>query len=183
MANRRSISFNIAYCGVICALSVLVMFVSLVPAMTYVMPAVSGLIIWTVASQINKKWGILCYASVSLLTFILVPEFEANIFFIFIWGYYPLAYMVLSEINSIILRYILKFSIFNIAALLGFFVVSRVLGIDKMIDSLSDFGDIAIYILWAAGNVMFFFYDMSLKYVMFAYDKWIMPKLKRKMKS
>ena len=73
MSKRGGTSFNIAYCGIVVALSVIVMLLALIPSMTYVLPAVSGIFIWTISDQINRKWGFLSYAASDVLCFLIIP--------------------------------------------------------------------------------------------------------------
>ena len=182
MAKNSNLSFRIAYCGIVVALSVVVMYAALIPAMTYVLPAISGICIWTIKEQINRKWGLLAYVACSLLSFILVPEIEANMYLIMFFGYYPLVSDLLEKIKPTFLSYLSKFAVFDIAVVIAFNVVCLIINIDQVLEGLEGFGDMAVYVLWGAANVAFICYDVCLGAIMFAFKKWLKPKFNKRIK-
>lgn len=178
----QKLSFNVAFCGIICAMSVVVMFGSLIPAFAYAVPAVAGILIWTVSEQINVKWAYLSYAAVGLLSFMLVPEIEANSFFISLLGYYPILCETLKKIKNKVLRYAVKLLIFNVTAIATYKVLCLVLSADKMLEGMEDFGVYAVYVLWGMGLVAFVLYDLFLITAKDLYIKIIKPRLKKLIK-
>lgn len=183
MARRTGNAFNIAYCGIVVALSVVIMLAALIPSMTYVLPAVSGLCIWTVSEQINKKWGLLAYASSAALCFMLIPEIEADLYYLFFFGYYPMIKESIDKIKPKVLSVLAKFGVFNASVVIAFFILSRIMNLEQILEGLEDFGDMAVYVLWGAGNIAFIFYDVCIKQVFFAFRKWIKPKIAKKLKK
>lgn len=183
MTKRNGKSFNIAYCGIMVALSVIVMLLALIPSMTYVLPAVSGIFIWTIADQINRKWGILSYAASALLCFLIVPEIEADLYYLFFFGYYPLAKDIVEKIKPKLLAFAVKFLIFNIAVVIAFNIISHIMNLEQILEGLESFGDMAVYVLWGAANVAFLFYDLCLNHLFFAFRKWVKPKINGKLKK
>jgi len=187
MKQNTKSSFNVAYCGIMCALSILVMFTAIIPSLTYVMPAVAGVIIWSVSIQVNRAWGFLTYAAAAILSLFLVPEVESRTFFILIFGYYPLLKEIIhSRISGGIwaqmYRFLVKLAIFNTAAVLAYTAVVYVFGIKDVLDGLDRFGEYAIYVFWGMGNVAFLFYDFALKHVFYAFRHWIKPVIDKKIK-
>ncbi|MCL2633565.1 MAG: hypothetical protein FWD34_03520 [Oscillospiraceae bacterium] len=182
MKRKHETSFNIAYCGIICALSSIIMFTAVIPSLTYVMPAISGIMIWTVGSQINRKWAMMTFAAASVLSLILVPEIEAKTFFILLFGYYPVLRDIIDKLKLKITRFLVKFAIFNIAAVCSYFAVVFIFGVQGMLDGLEGVGEYAVYVLLLMGNIAFFLYDFSLKYIMYAYNHWIKPVFNKKIK-
>lgn len=172
-------AFNIAFCGIITAIAIISMFASLIPAMTYALPAIAGLIIWTASMQVNRKWGFLCYIAVSVLSFVLVPEIEANMYLALFFGYYPIVRDLLNVIKNKFLRFLAKLGIFNAAVVIGFNILSLILPFEKLISGMEDFGEYAVVVLWLSANVAFFFYDLCLDSLHYAYDKWLKPKISR----
>lgn len=177
-----SLSFKLAYSGIICAISIIIMFISIVPGFTYALPALSGIFIWTVGEQVNKKWGILAYAASSALSLILIPEPEAVAFFISFFGYYPLIRDIIGRIKSRLLRLLSKLAVFNVTVVLTFQIVSRIVGLDRMLEGMEFMGEFAVYGLWALANVAFVCYDFCLEQLFFAYGKWLKPKLMKRIK-
>lgn len=175
MERKSTKTFKLAFCGIMTALSVVVMFAALIPSMTYVFPAVSGIILWSISEQINKKWALLSYVAASLLAFMLIPELEANLFFILFFGYYPILRSIFEKLKPKILSVFTKFGIFNIAVIIIYFIMCLVFNADKMIEGMEDFGEFALPALWLMGNVAFFCYDLCLGYLIIAYDRWLKP--------
>jgi len=167
-----------------CALAIMIMFVAIIPSMTYVMPAISGVIIWTVAAQINRRWAFMTYAAAAVLSLLVVPEKEAMTYFIMIFGYYPLIRDLINRATFPPVRFLVKLIFFNAMVVLAFLIVVNVFGIpvEQMLDGLDRLGGYALYGLWAMGNVVFFMYDFSLKYVYYAFENWIKPNLNKKIK-
>lgn len=179
--NQR-LSFNIAYCGIICAISVMIMFGSLIPSFAYVVPAVAGILIWTISEQVDFKWAYLSYAAVTILSFILVPEIEADFFLLSLLGYYPLLCETLKKIKNKILRYFVKLLIFNLSVVITYNVLCLILSADKMLEGMEDFGKYAVYVLWGMGLVAFVLYDLFLETAKELYIKVIKQRLMKLIK-
>lgn len=175
-------AFNVAFCGIICAMSVLFMFGSLIPAMTYAVPAIAGFLMWTVKEQINRKWALLSFLAMSGLLFLLLPEKEAFIFFVFFFGYYPIIRDLLVKIRPKILSWVARFAVFNVAIVAGFWILCYLIGLNRMLEGLEGFGEAAVYVMWGMANVAFLLYDLCIPQIMFAYSKWIKPKLNKRVK-
>ena len=179
--NRNS--FNVAYCGVTCALSLIVMFAAIIPSMTYVMPAVSGVVIWTVCGQVNRKWAFMTYAAAAVMSLFFVPEKESMIYFVMIFGYYPLIRDLIHRFSFAPIRFLIKLVFFNATAILAFTIVVKLfVDIGQVLEGMEIFGDYAVFLLLLLGNGVFFFYDLSLRYVYYAFSNWITPAIKRKIK-
>lgn len=183
MSGRGGKSFNIAYCGIVVALSVTVMLLALIPSMTYVLPAVSGIFIWTISDQINRKWALLSYAASAILCFLLIPEIEADLYYLFFFGYYPLARDIVEKVKPKLLAYVLKFLIFNASVVIAFNILSHIMNLEQILEGLEGFGDMAVYVLWGAANIAFLFYDLCLNHLFYAFGKWIKPKINGKLKK
>ncbi|GHV47215.1 hypothetical protein FACS189499_04340 [Clostridia bacterium] len=180
--NKKNTSFNVAYCGIMCALAVIVMFAALIPGLVYVAPSVAGFMVWTVSSQISPKWGWLCFFASAVLIFILVPQFEANCYYIALLGYYPLLRDVFMKLKNRAVRFLVKMIVFNVTVVAAFKVTCAILGTDAMLEGLDWFGEFAVYALWAMANIAFLSYDYALRLFFTAYEKLLKPKLKRRMK-
>jgi hypothetical protein len=160
------------------------MFVAIIPSLNYIMPAIAGVIIWSVSGQINWKWAVLSYAASVLLSLFLVPEVEAKTFYILIFGYYPLLKELLhrksgSGIFTKILRFFIKMAVFNATAVISYLIVVNVFGIGDVLDGLESFGEYAVYVFWGMGNIAFILYDFTLNYVFYAFLHWVKPVLNK----
>ena len=167
-------SLKLTYCGVITAISVVIMFfTSLIPIGLYVLPAIAGYIITSVKKEINFKWAFLTYIAVSIVSLMLVAEKESVLMFIFFFGYYPILKFKIDEYKSKVIKIILKFLCFNISVIFVYFIAIQVLNISE-----NEFEILGVYIpgiFLFLGNIIFFAYDYSLVGAGFYYDKKIHP--------
>lgn len=175
-------SFNVAFCGIISAMSVMIMFGALIPSLAYAVPAIAGILIWTIGEQISLKWAYLSYAAVTFLSFMLVPEIEANFFLLSLLGYYPTLCENLEKIKNKVIRYIVKLAIYNVSAVATYQVLCFILSADKMLEGMEEFGKYAPYILWGMGLVAFVLYDIFLVTAKELYVKIIKPKFSKLIK-
>ncbi|MCL2077594.1 MAG: hypothetical protein FWH08_04220 [Oscillospiraceae bacterium] len=182
MGNFKRISYKIAYCGIICALSVIIMLVSLVPGFTYAMPAISGILIWTISIFINYKWALLSFSASALILIFVIPEPEANTVFIFFFGFYPIIRDKLVLIKPKLLQFIIKLGIFNVACVIVFQILAVIIGADKVLEGMDFMGDMAVYGFWGAANFAFLCYELCLSQVLIIIEKWIKPKFLKRMK-
>ncbi len=183
MAKRTGNAFKIAYCGIIVALSAVIMLAALIPSLTYLLPAISGICIWTVSEQLDRKWGFLAYAASALLCFLLIPEIEADLYYLFFFGYYPLVKEPLHKIKPKLLSFATRLGVFNVSVVIAFFILSRIMNLEQILEGLEGFGDMAVYVLWGAANVAFVVYDLCLGNLFFAFRKWLKPKINKKLKG
>ncbi len=180
--STQKLSFNIAFCGIMSAISVMVMFGALIPSLAYAMPAVAGMIIWTVSSQINIKWAYLSYGAVTILSFMLIPEIEANCFLLSLFGYYPVLCESLKKIKNKVIGYIVKLIVFNISAVATYKVLCIILSAEKMLEGLEDLGKYAVFVLWGAGLIAFILYDFFLETYKQIFNMYVKPKLNKLIK-
>ena len=161
---------RLAFCSVITALCTAVMFMTgIIPASTYALPALSGVMMIPVVVEFGAGWGMLVYAAVSLLSFFIAADKEAVLCFIIFFGYYPALKAVLEKTGRRVICFILKFVIFNITAIAEFFIAVKILGLPS--DSLTVFG---VYVPWAflaLGNLVFLLYDYALSLLVVSYYK------------
>ena len=182
MTRPNRLAFNVAFCGIVSAIAVMFMFGSLIPSLAYAVPAFAGMVIWIVTEHMNVKWAYLCYAAVSLISLMLVPEVEANMFFIFLFGYYPILCIHLEKIKNKVLRFILKLVIFNAAVVIAYNILVLLLSAEEMLEGMEDLGQYALYFFWGAGNIAFVIYDLCLVVIKLFYIKMMKPKINSRLK-
>ncbi|MCL2637464.1 MAG: hypothetical protein FWD48_03755 [Oscillospiraceae bacterium] len=183
MGNFKRISHKVAYCGIICALAVMIMLISLIPGFAYAVPAVSGIFIWSICFFISYKWALLSFAASSLLLLILLPHsVEANIVYIAFFGYYPIIRDKLVVIKSIVLRFFAKLLVFNAACVAAFQVITIFIEVEKVLEGMERFGDLAVFVFWGTANIAFFCYEFCLSQLQYAIEKWLKPKFLKRIK-
>lgn len=149
-----------AFCGMMVALSVVLMaFVTVLPVLMYVLPVVTGIIVLLVADVGSKKWATGVFFATSVLSLILLTDKESVLTYILFFGYYPLIREDLSKLSKV-LFVILKFLLFNCAAVLTGFAGVLLFGVPK--EEYEEFGRLTIPLLLGLANVVFLLYDRIL---------------------
>lgn len=157
----KNSTFRVAFCGIIAALGlVLMLLTSLVPVGTYAFPCFAGIFIAAVVIEYGWKWGLGVYAVVAVLSLFLAGDKEAVLYFIALFGYYPILKAVFEKhIKNKIILYILKFTVFNTAAIASFFAAAFLLSISP--EEYTLFGVYMPLAFLAFGNVFFLVYDFA----------------------
>lgn len=182
MSKQTKLAFSVAFCGIVTALATVFMFMSLIPSFAYVVPAFAGMVIWTVSQHMNVKWAYLCYGATGLLSLMLIPEPEANLFYLFFFGYYPTLCILLEKIKNKVLQFIVKLAVFNVSVIIAYNLLIFILSAEEMLEGMEIFGEFAVYAFWGIGNIAFIIYDICLKTIKEAYIKLIKPKVSAKLK-
>ena len=107
----KNSTFRVAFCGIIAALGlVLMLLTSLVPVGTYAFPCFAGIFIAAVVIEYGWKWGLGVYAVVAVLSLFLAGDKEAVLYFIALFGYYPILKAVFEKhIKNKIILYVKTF--------------------------------------------------------------------------
>ena len=147
--------------GIMAALSLVLMLIStVVPFLTYVLPAFAGAVLIIMVIEIGKGWAGITYATVSLLSLILLADKETAMMYVAFFGYYPIVKNIYETKLPKILCVIAKFLTFNASVVAAYFILIYVFAIP--IEGLDDFGKLTIPILLVMGNVLFVLYDFVL---------------------
>ena len=159
-------TFRIAFCALIAALAVVLMIITtFVPFGTYALPIFAGALL----------------IAVVILSAFLVGDKEAVVFFIALFGYYPIVKNVFeSKVKNKVIVLVLKLILFNIAAVAAFFFTSFVLSISP--EEYTIFGFYVPYMFLILGNIVFLLYDKALSVLVVYYVKVLSPKLFRNRK-
>lgn len=162
-------TFNIALCGVISALGVVIMMITaIVPTATYAMPAMAGLIATVIVIEVNKKYALASYLVVSILSLLLVPDKEAVAFYILFFGYYPIYKQIIeSKIKFRLLQWLLKILVFTASAVIVYYIAIFVLGVPA--DEFALFGVNLPLLFLFAGIIVFIIFDNAMSNVIVAY--------------
>ena len=83
-------SSKIALGGIVAALSVVFMLLTIIPSMTFVLPAVSGVLLMVVVIEVNKRWAFMVYVAVWLIAIFSVPDRMAAVVYVLFFCYFPL---------------------------------------------------------------------------------------------
>lgn len=160
---------RIAVCGVVSAMCVaLIMLSGIMPFGTFALPCFAGIILTAIVIEYGTAWALGAFAVVSVLSLLLSADKEAGLFFVMIFGYYPiLKNLIERKILSRIVQYILKFAVFNVAVIIASYIATFVLAVSD--EEYTIFG---LYVPWAflvAGNLFLLLYDRAVSLFVIQY--------------
>lgn len=172
-------AFRIAFCGIICALSVVLMLCTgLIFVGTYAFPCFAGILLTVIVIEFGAKWAYAAFVVVSLLSLLLAGDKEAVIYFIAFFGFYPILKSSIERLRTRALQYALKYLIFNICIICAFLIAKSVLMIPD-----EEFTLFGFYVPWAfliAANLFFIIYDKCVTVIVVRYIQQIRNRLFKK---
>lgn len=155
-----------ALASLLCALAVVISVIGCVFDMADLASVSAASVIVAIsARELGGKYPYLIYAVISVLLFLLFPSATVTFYFILFFGYYPIIRAFLAKIPKLP-RYILKFSIFNVAAVSIYFIMEKLL--------LSFDTDSEVWLvpaLWIVSNIFFAVFDFAMDIFIAAYIK------------
>ncbi len=159
MKDKRAASaVPAAFCGMAAALETALMFLTgLVPVATYSLPALAGFVGIVIVIELGVKWAWPVYAASSILSVLTSPDKEAAALYVLFFGCYPILKALVERIRSKAGEWLVKFAIFNAAAVVYYFISIYVLGVPQ--ESFWEFGILLPAVLLVIGNVVFALYD------------------------
>lgn len=175
-------SIKVAFCGVMAALSTVVMFLTgVIPTVTIAFPAVAGCLLIPVVAELGKGWGFGTYAVCAVLSFLLAPDWEAALIYTLFFGYYPVLMPVLEKLPGRVLRWAAKLLLFNAAAVLETALAIWVLGIPW--ENIGALGKATPVVMLLVANLVFAAYDFVLKGLISTYFQKLHGRVRRAMRS
>ena len=101
--------------GMISALSVVIMLLTnIMPSMMYVIPIVTGVIVFAVNEVLGRNWALGVFFTTGLISSILLADKEVALNYILFFGYYPIVKEKLEKLPRGV-AWALKLAVFNIA--------------------------------------------------------------------
>ncbi len=168
--------------GIIAALAVSILLLTYIsPFLVYTAPVFAGLLLLIIVSEIGYKWALGTYTAISILSLFFIADKEAAVFFVMLFGYYPiLRELLLEKIKNAAIRVLIKFIIFNVSLALSILICNFIFHIDY-----SDFtegGKIFIAIIILMLNAVLFIYDFLLAKFTLIYKKRLQKKVRQMFK-
>ncbi|MGN0653090.1 MAG: hypothetical protein ACI4KN_08825 [Gemmiger sp.] len=177
---RKTESQKIALCGVLGALSVvLLMLGNILQVGTYAAPMLACFLLIPVLEEYGSRYALMLYAVVSVLGVMLVPDKELALFYALVLGYYPVLRVALNKIRSAVLRWMAKFACFNAATVAMYLFLIVVLAPPELVAEFAQEGTAMLVLLLAMGNLCFWLCDRALYSMTILYRLKIHPKLKK----
>ncbi len=136
------------------AVSLLLVYIgSIAPSGSWGIIAVAGLLPAAAVISSGLQAGFLCWAGVSILSFLLVPDKFCVLMFGVLFGLYPMVKSLIERLRRRLPEYLLKLIFFNIAFTVLYLVMKAAL-LASLPQALS-----VVWVLYLVGNVVFLLYD------------------------
>ena len=165
---KSSMAVKVAVGGVFSAIAlVLMMLTGVFPFGTYAFPVIAGVMLIVIYLEFGFRWSMLVYGVISIMSVLFVSDKEAALFFLLLFGYYPVVKSFIERIKSKIVQYIIKLAIFNTAAVSVYFLMLFIFGMPA--DSFELFGVNIPLIFLIVGNFVFLIYDLAINVVVAQY--------------
>ena len=164
---------KLALGGVMTALAVVMLLLSVVPMTEYAMPALAGAMLLPVVMECGRRWAVGAYIAAALLALLLAPSLEAKVLFLSFFGYYPIAKAWLESHLHGWWCWVCKFALFNVAICASYWVMLQFFHLDPAVFDI--FGVSLPPLLLLLGNVAFLMYDLLLTSLVTAYWQRLHP--------
>jgi hypothetical protein len=154
-------SRKIAFGGILTALCVVLIYLATyIPTGKLGLYALASLTVAIAVVELDVKLGAAVYAASTILIFLLTGSINTLLLFTLFFGSYPLLKYYIEKQRSGIIEMLLKFGVFNLLAIVGFFIFKLLLGVSPI--SLSRFSIWMLVGLLFAMQVAFLIYDYIL---------------------
>ena len=155
---RNNQASAIALGGVMAALAVVFLCLTVIPVATFVCPALCMLLLRIVARQCGRRIGWAWYGAVAILGVLLAPDKEAAAVFVFL-GYYPLLKPVFDQWKP---SWLWKGLYFNAAIAVLYTLLLKVFGMDQLAQDYAELGSALTAVMMVLANITFFMLDRLL---------------------
>ena len=153
----RSRAARVVYPAIFGALALVLLYLgTLLPTGIWGVAAVAGLMPVFAVLAVGLASGFLCWAGVTLLAFLLIPDKFVVLLFGALFGLYPVLKGVIEGLRKLPLEYVLKLAFFNASLSVIFFTMKAAV-LASLPAALS-----VVWALYLAGNVIFLIYDFGL---------------------
>ncbi len=176
MANKRQANGRMmAFGGIMAAVALVLMLLSsVIPVMSYGLPAIAGFLTTLVVIECGDKMAAVCYGAVSLLSLILVPDKESAILYLILFGWYPIVKQYIERLRKPVLEWVLKLlcMILPVGAASG--IAVAVLGLEAVFGE--EMGGLFIAGFYLVAVIAFVFYDVVMTRLISAYLSVLRPR-------
>ena len=129
---------------------------NIMPSMMYVIPIITGAIVFAVNEIIGKKWALGVFFVTSFISFILLTDKEAALNYTLFFGYYPLLKPLYEKLPKV-LSWGVKVLTFNVALVTIGLIVTFIFKLPFLDE---DMGKFTIPIFAVLFNIVFVMYDI-----------------------
>ena len=178
MRQNTNPSWPVALCGMVVALSVVLMLLgAIIPIAMFIAPAAGGLLIGAVAEECGHRYAWITYGAASVLGVLFVPDKETALFFVALLGYYPLVKPRLDRLRPAPLRVGAKLLLCNGSVLALYGVLLVLFPAGQVADEVQEAAFVLAAVTLLIGNVAFLLFDRALVNLLKVYRLVWQPRL------
>ena len=165
-------SFKIAFGGILCAFSVILVLLGNIPMAEYIGPTFAGIILAWAVIEMGALPSVGVYVATSILSFLLSGNKEPAMLYALFFGYFPILRVVLQQkIRFAAVRWLIKIIVFNISMVIAYLLLVYVFGMP--LEEMDGIGKYTIYVLLAGGNLLMVVVDFCIEKLSHLYRlKW-----------
>jgi len=167
MARRKekASAFSVALPAVLTAFTLVVLyFACTAPTGMWGLVATAGLGPLAVVASVGVREGFLCWGGSSILAFLLLPDKFCAMLFAILFGLYPMIKSLAERFKPVWKGILTKFFFFNMAITALFFTMGAL-----MTATLPKIFEGKLWLIYLAGNIVFFIYDFGLTKLILLY--------------
>lgn len=179
MGAPRKISPRIiALSGVLSAVALVFLYAAgMIPTGWIGVTAVAGIVVAVAVSSAGYLCGLLSYIVAGVLSLLLVPGKHVAVFFLLLFGLYPLLKIRFEKKKRRMIEYLLKLCFFNIMFLVLLFLSYGALFQGNWVETV---WIIPYPVIALVGSVIFLIYDLAFTKVMAILQVRLVPELRRR---
>jgi len=171
-------SYKAALGGIVCSICLTLVFLAgVIPVLSLTLPLFAGLLLVVVCSEIGLKWAFLTYVSIGLLSLMLSYDKGSALFFIMLFGHYPILKQLIERIRRKPAAALMKLLVYNLCVVAIALTTVFVLGAKELFDEIAEYGKYAAVVVLALTNPVFLMYDYVITGFALLYAQRIKPKL------
>ncbi len=169
---------KIAFCGMMATLSLVILLMTIIPITEISLAALAGIIGMPVVVETGRKYGLLTYVAVSILSVVLAPTIEGKALYIAFFGYYPVLKAALENRRlHPAAEWGIKLAVFNAAIIIAYWLMLKFFSLPA--DSFTVGGVSLPWVFLLVGNGVFTLYDRCLTGLLTRYLHLWQPKIQR----
>lgn len=154
--SRQHKASKVAYPAVLGALSLILVYAaSVAPGGNWGIVAAAGLLPAAAVISVGMGAGFLCWAGVSILSFLLLPGKFCALLYFALFGLYPMIKALVERLRPRGLQYMVKLVFFN-AVFTLIYLLMRSAVLDSLPGQLN-----TVWLLYIVANVVFIIYDIG----------------------
>ena len=154
-------SRKVAFGGILTALCVVLIYLATyLPTGKLGLYALASVTIAIAVIELDVKFGTVVYTASSILIFLLTGNINTLLIFTLFFGSYPLLKYYIEKQRSAVVEMLLKFGVFNLLAVAGYFLFKLLLGVSPI--NLSNLSLLISISLLFAIQIGFLIYDYIL---------------------